>query len=52
MVSGDPDMEAWSKYNEDVELEAMLTADERLKEFEAMMDVDFKDIWDMRESRF
>jgi len=51
-VSGlDPDLEAWLKYNEDMELEAMLSADERLKEFDVMMDVDFKDIWDIRESR-
>jgi hypothetical protein len=44
-------LEVWLKYNEDVELEAMLTADERLKEFDTMMDFDFKDIWDIRESR-
>jgi len=36
---------------QDMELEALLSVDERLKEFDTMMDVDFKDIWDIRELR-
>ena len=53
LLSGlDPDLEAWSKYNEDLELEAKLSVDERLKEFDIMMDsVDFKALWDVHQSR-
>jgi hypothetical protein len=48
----DPDLEVWSKYNEDLELEAKLSIDQQLKEFDNMMEsVDFKGIWNSRESR-
>jgi hypothetical protein len=44
-------LEVWSKYNEDIELEAKLSIDERLKEFDVMLDsVELKDLWDIRES--
>ena len=48
----DPDLEAWLKYNEDMELEAKLSIDEQLKEFDTMLDVGFKNIWNIRELKF
>jgi hypothetical protein len=48
----DPELEAWMKYDEDSELNAAISVDERLKEFDEMLDsgTSLKQIWESRES--
>jgi hypothetical protein len=47
----DSDLEAWMKYDEDSEIKATISVDERLKEFDEMLDsaTSFKETWQSRE---
>jgi hypothetical protein len=47
----DPELEAWIKYDEESEIHAVLSVDERLEEFDDMLNsvASFKEIWEGRE---